>query len=98
MGLNCPGFKWTACLLHIVQYSADATVTRAGGLGVVGGIDAIVVAVEVLVVGTDTSIAAFHSGKCPFNNLTLFCFLSDFLSCFSFLDSLPFFSWEFGTL
>ena len=55
--------------MHITQYSTGATVTRAGGLGVAEGIDAIIVALVLLVVGANTSIkvgiAALDSGKCP---------------------------------
>ena len=68
-----------ACLLHIVQYSAAATVARVVGLGVVGGLDAVVMVVVVIVVGADVSIKVgievLDSKKSPSTHLTLFCFL-----------------------
>ena len=79
MGLNVLVLNGLGCLLHIAQYSAGATVIRVGGMGLVGRVDAVVVAGMVFIVGADANvkvgIAAFNSGKCPSNNLTLLCFL-----------------------
>ena len=77
--------------MHIAQYSAIVAVTRAVGLGEVGGIDAVVVAVVVFVVGTETSIkvgnASLDSGSTLVLILLHSAFLVGYCLASHFLDS-----------
>ena len=65
--------------MHTVQYFDGAAVTtRDRGLGIAGGVDAVVVVV-VLVTGMDVSVrvgmAALDCDRCLSTLLILFCFL-----------------------